>query len=325
MVSFISQMGKTSQCYMRDRGNIPCILMLMFFLIPVLFLNGQDVPSRLLSIPVFHPMVINPAFAGSKDFTHLNLTTKAINFTQSQLVNIHTRLATPDGEYSKFGVGAYAYQEQWNDSWNAGLAVTGSYHYTLDDRNLHNLAAGVSLKGFFMVPNKGEEAALDSSHTVFRPNMDLGFYYYGPKGFAGLSTTSLFATDIKGDSAQLFSEIDREYHLYGGYKFLINKKLRIVIEPSLLISLDDETISEPHKHIVPYLKLYLQNFYLGTYLKDLDTFALFFQYQFPKFYAGLFLEFPRVGYLNDDNIIFEVSVGLNLGQGGPSFLQYRHW
>jgi hypothetical protein len=121
------------------------------------------------------------------------------------------------------------------------------------------------------------------------------------------------------------SPVDREYHLYGGYKFMVSKALGIVIEPSLLVTLNDSTISEPHKHLVPYLKIYLQNFYLGTYLKDLDIFALFFQYQFPKFYTGVFLEFPRVGFLNDDNIIFELSLGVNLGKKGQPFLRYRHW
>jgi hypothetical protein len=91
------------------------------------------------------------------------------------------------------------------------------------------------------------------------------------------------------------------------------------------LTLNNETVSEPHKHLMPYLKVYLQNFYIGTYLKDFDILALFFQYQFPKFYTGVFLEFPRVGYLNDNNIIFEVSFGLNLGKSNSSFSQYRHW
>ncbi|MFH0757580.1 MAG: type IX secretion system membrane protein PorP/SprF [Bacteroidota bacterium] len=310
---------------MKYHNNILRFLLVLSGLLPSLFLIGQDVPSKLLSIPVFHPMVFNPAIAGSKDFTNINLTSKAINFTKGQLISMHTRLATPEGDYSHFGFGAYAFQEQLIQSWHTGLAVTGAYHYWIDDEHLHNLAVGVAAKGFFMVPKTGEVSDLDSSHTVFRPNMDAGIYYYGPQGFGGLSVTTLFDTDFKGDSSLLFSTIDRQYHLFGGYKFVINKKLRIVIEPSLLVSLDDETLSEPIQHLVPYLKLYLQNFYLGTYLKDFDIFALFFQYQFPKFYTGVFLEFPRVGYLNDNNIIFEVSVGLNLGQGGPAFLQYRHW
>jgi len=325
MVSFISLMGKSSHTNMKYHNNILRFLLVLFGLLPGLFIYGQDVPSKLLSNPVFHPMVFNPAIAGSKDFTNINFTSKAINFADGQLISMHTRLATPEGDYSNFGFGAYAFQEQLIESWHTGLAIAGAYHHWLDNEHLHNLAVGAAIKGFFMVPKKEGESLLDSSHTVFRPNMDLGIYYYGPQGFAGVSATTVFDTDIKGDSSLLFSQIDTEYHFYGGYKFLLNKKLRIVLEPSLLVSLDDETLSEPFQHLVPYLKFYMQNFCLGTYLKDLDIFALFFQYQFPRFYAGMFLEFPRVGYLNDNNIIFEVSLGFNLGQGGPAFLKYRHW
>jgi hypothetical protein len=121
------------------------------------------------------------------------------------------------------------------------------------------------------------------------------------------------------------AHIPREYHLYGGYKFLLSRENSVVLEPSLLVSLNDTTFSELHKHLVPYLKLYLQNFYIGTYMKSLDTFALFFQYQFPRFYTGIFLEFPRVGFLNEDNIIFEISLGVNLDRGDQRFLQFRHW
>jgi hypothetical protein len=39
----------------------------------------------------------------------------------------------------------------------------------------------------------------------------------------------------------------------------------------------------------------------------------------------VFLEFPRKGFLNDDNIIFELSLGINLGLEKRKFLQHRHW
>ena len=184
----------------------------------------------------------------------------------------------------------------------------------------------VSLKGFLNVPKASAESSGDSASSVFNPNLDFGVYYYGPTAFGGLSVTTLFSTKLSDDvTMESDAYVPREYHAYGGYKFLISKKNAIVIEPSLLVTLNDSTLSEPHKHLVPYLKVYLQNFYIGTYLKSSDIFALFFQYQFPRFYTGVFLEFPRIGFLNDDNIIFELSLGVNLGQEGPRFLQYRHW
>ena len=43
-----------------------------------LALFGQTIPSGPLSIPVYHPVVLNPAYAGSKDFTNISFTTKAL-------------------------------------------------------------------------------------------------------------------------------------------------------------------------------------------------------------------------------------------------------
>lgn len=290
-----------------------------------ILLQGQSAPSKLLSIPVYHPVVLNPAYTGSKDFSNISLTTKASKWPDTQILNYNTRLFSPGGKFSNWGIGAYAFQEQFDLSWNTGVSVSGAYHLALDRQKLHFLSFGAALKGVIAVPKETDESSSDSLSTKFRPNMDLGIYYYGTNAFAGISSTTIFGTDINGDSSLAYSNFDRQYNFLVGYKFLISKKHGIVIEPSLLASLDDETISDPLEQIVPYLKVYLNNFYIGSYLKDLDIFALFFQYQFPKFYTGVFLQFPRVGYLNDENIIFELSAGMNIGKGSPTFTQHRHW
>ncbi len=286
----------------------------------------QSVPSRPLSIPVFHPLVLNPAYAGSKDFTSYALTTRVYRIPDNQIFTYHRRLPSTAPFTSKIGVGGFLFQEQLTSSWNTGLAVTGVYHQPLDHARLHNLAMGITMKASINVLKNSSELPDDTRNTTFHPNADLGVYYYGPTAFAGLSVTTVFgAAEGSGTTSSDEAAIPREYHFYGGYKFLLSRKNAIVLEPSLLISLNDSTFSEPHHHLVPYLKLYLQNFYVGTYVKSLDIFALFFQYQFPKFNAGLFMEFPRVGFLNDNNIIFELSLGFNLAPGDTKFQQYRHW
>jgi len=275
-------------------------------------LSAQYIPSGPLSIPVYHPLVLNPAFVGSKDYTNISFTTRAMKNWDHQMLHLHTRLKRSDGHFSNFGVGGYTFLEQVDQSWNTGLALAGAYHYSLDEARIHNISGGVSLKGIFEIPKESDESVGDSLNTSFNPDMDFGAYYYGPSAFGGLSVTSAF------NSA-------RHYNMYGGYKFLLSKSQSIVLEPSVLISLNDSTFSEAWEQITPYLKLYLQNFYIGTYMKSIDLFALFFQYQFPRFYTGIFLEFPRQGFLNDDNIIFEVSLGINLGLENRRSFQHRHW
>ncbi|MGW8314340.1 MAG: type IX secretion system membrane protein PorP/SprF [Bacteroidales bacterium] len=289
-------------------------------------LIAQSVPSRPLSIPVYHPLVLNPAYVGSKDFTSISLTSRIYNIPDNQIITLHKRLIDPTGGFSRLGVGGFIFQEQKERSWNLGVAGTGAYHLPIDQAKLHNIAFGATLKAILNIPKNGSEPSGNSVQTAFRPNMDLGLYYYGPTAFAGLSVTTLFGTRLKEDlTTSSDSYIPREYHFYGGYKFLLSRKNAIVLEPSLLLSLNDSTFSEAFDHLVPYLKLYLQNFYIGTYIKNLDTFALFFQYQFPRFYTGVFLEFPRVGFLNNDNIIFEISLGVNLGKKDQRFGLIRHW
>jgi hypothetical protein len=275
-------------------------------------LHAQQIPAGPLSIPVYHPLVINPAYVGSKDYTNISFTTRALKNWDQQLVHAHTRLTGSNNYYSNFGLGGYAFLEQVDQSWNTGLALAGAYHHSLDEARIHNISGGISLKGIFEMPKKPEESSGDSLNSSFSPDMDFGAYYYGPAAFGGLSLTSAFGKE-------------RHYHLYGGYKFLLSRSQSIVLEPSVLVSLNDSTFAEAHKQITPYLKLYLQNFYIGTYMKSVDLFALFFQYQFPRFHTGVFLEFPRKGFLNDENIIFELSFGINLGTEKQKFLQHRHW
>ncbi len=289
-------------------------------------LDAQEVPSRPLSTPVYHPISLNPGYAGSKDYMSLGLTSRIYKVPDNQIISFHKRLYGSNGFFSNFGVGGYLFQEQFDHYWNSGLAAVASYHYPVDKARLHNIAGGATLKGILHVPKKQSEIPDDSLNSSFKPNMDVGVYYYGPSAFAGFSVTTLFGTRLKGGlTAGDPAYIPRMYHFYGGYKFLLSRKNSIVLEPSLLISVNDSTFSELPGHMTPYLKLYLQNFYIGTYVKSKEIFALFFQYQFPRFYTGVFLEFPRVGFLNEDNIIFEITLGVNLGKGDQRFLQFRHW
>ena len=108
-----------------------------------------------------------------------------------------------------------------------------------------NIAVGTSLKGFLNIPKSNGEASEDTVSSKFNPNMDFGVYYYGPSAFAGLSITSLFGTKITNEvTIESDAYIQREYHLHGGYKFLLSRNNAIVLEPSLLVSLNDSTFSE---------------------------------------------------------------------------------
>lgn len=296
-------------------------------------LAGQQSPAKPFSYPLSSQILINPAIAGSKDFTNINMIIRANGTPGAQMITYNSRLAGKPGDpvfmggnaFSNFGLGGFVYQEAFDLSRNIGFGIAGAYHISLGENKLSALSIGLAARGTYNTPTDEGESA-NGTASLFTPNVDFGIYYYGPTGFAGISGTNLLGmgsdtTLVYGDDAF----ISRAYNLYGGYKFVLSRKKSIVLEPSLLVSLNDSTFSEAGEHITPYLKLYMQNFYVGTYFKDVDHLALFMQYQFPWFYTGLFVEFPRQGFLTDDNIILELTLGVNLSKSKQAFYEQRHW
>ncbi|PID93189.1 MAG: hypothetical protein CSA96_00480 [Bacteroidetes bacterium] len=309
------------------------VLILLVMLAPRVF-YAQTLPSEPLSIPVFHPMVLNPAYTGSKDFTHISLSTKALRSPSHQIACLHTRIGANHESFTPFGLGAYLFRNQYESYRRPGFALAGAYHFRLDKEFVHMLSVGASLKASAYLPKSAaNEGERENKH--FDPNMDFGLYYYGPNAFAGISATQVFGSKTTEDiDLNHPAYISRSYHLFGGYKIMLNRESGIVLEPSVLVSVTDSTFGQIHQHITPFFKLYLQNFYLGTsikpflfsdFWKSIEVYTLFFQYQFPRFYSGVYLEFPKTGFLNDDNIIFEVSLGILLSKEGSRFERYRHW
>ena len=296
-------------------------------------LTGQQSPSKPFSYPLSSQFLINPAIAGSRDFSNINMILRVNGMPGAQMITYNTRLPGKAGDqifqggnaFSNFGIGGFAYQESFDLSRNYGFGVAGSYHISLGDNNLSALSIGLAARGTYNTPT--DEAEPDpEGGSLFTPNVDFGIYYYGTTGFAGISGTNLLG--MMNDSTMAYGDegyVPRAYNFFGGYKFVLSRKNAIVLEPSLLVSLNDSTFLEAGKHITPYLKLYMQNFYVGTYFKDVDHLALFMQYQFPWFYTGLLVEFPRQGFLTDDNIILELTLGLNLSKDKQAFYKERHW
>jgi len=299
-----------------------CFIELFLFTV----LTGQQTPSKPYSNPIFSPIVINPAIIGSKDYTNINLISRLSGKPTAQSLSIHTRLAKQDG-FTNFGIGGFIFHDRLVNSSNIGLNVGGAYHIPIGKNSLSNISIGLAIKGIYNFPIENAEAiTIDSTDGILTPNFDFGVYYYGPTAFIGLSVINglenIFDNDII-EQDECYTP--REYNLYGGYKFLLSRKFSIVLEPSVLLNVQDETLSKFYEHITPYLKLYIQNGYIGTYYKDIDHLAVFFQYEFPRIIAGMFFEAPRKEFLSSQNIIIEGSLGINLSKEKTMFPRYRHW
>ena len=160
----------------------------------------------------------------------------------------------------------------------------------------------------------------------FIPNLDAGLYYYGQSLYAGISATNILGSTIdSADMAVYDVPVSREYFFIIGYKFVISKSFNIVIEPSLIINVNDSLNFEMKETYNPMLKIYLEDFCLGGYLHDYDKLTFFFQYKFPRLYLGTLVDFPRNVPFYKKDLTIEIVAGMNFGSISHSSSSKWHW
>jgi hypothetical protein len=285
-------------------------------------LCGQQIPTKPVSYPFFSPLVLNPALTGAIDYTSINLISRVNSAPGAQMAALNSRLPKPGGSstgaaLSNLGVGGYLFQDKLPGARDLGIGVTAAYHLPLGVGNSSGLAFGLAAKGLYhLVTDEGESVGTTTSGFI--PNADLGLYYYGSYGFAGISSVNMVGLVSDSISADEY-KVPSEHLFYGGLKFVLSRKNGVILEPSLVVSLNDSLLSDPWSSAVPYLKLHVQNASIGTRFQSLDNLAFFLQYHFPRFYAGLFIEYPLNEMLITQNQVnVELSFGLNLGSNRQS-------
>jgi len=309
-------------------------LIILVIIACVAKVQAQQTPFNPISNRVFTPLIINPAIAGSKDFMAIDFSSGIQGPEKSQLLSGNTRIAKKGPTYygapvsksfTSFGVGAYLFNDVTGVSRNVGVGAVASYHMPLDDKDISFLSGGIAVKGFYNMMDSVAEPP-SPAKSILMPNLDAGLYYYGQNSYAGISATNILGT--MRDSADLAVydiPVSRQYFLIAGYKFVLSRSLNIVIEPSLIINLDDSLDFNKKESYNPMLRLYMEDFCVGAYLHDYNNLTFFFQYRFPRLYLGTLVDFPRNVPFYKRELVVEVAVGFNLGSIGSASPMSRHW
>ena len=295
---------------------------------------AQQTPLNPISNRVFTPFIINPAIAGSKDFMAIDLSAVIQGTDKSQLLSGNTRIAKKGPRYfgapvsrsfTQFGVGASLFNDVNGPSRNLGFSVAASYHIPLNDKNLSFLSVGLAVKGIYNMMDSIPDFSAPPKNSLI-PNTDVGIYYYGQSFYAGISATNILGSMLDSTDMAVYNvPVSREYFLIAGYKFVISKSLNIVIEPSLIIDLNDSLDFDMKETYNPMLKLYMEDFCLGGYLHDYNKLTFFFQYKFPRLYLGTLVDFPRDVPFYKKDLTIEIAAGINFGSISRSSSTKWHW
>jgi type IX secretion system PorP/SprF family membrane protein len=200
---------------------------------------GQHTP--LTSQYLFNGLVINPAYAGSRDALAANLTYRHqwVGFDGApvtQMLSVHAPIG-----HRKLGLGLLVYNDRIGVSQESGLF--SNYAYRIRFRN-GKLAFGVGA-GFTLLRSQWSSLAIqqtsDQSFAVdtrsaFRPNFSTGVFYHTKNWFAGISAPFLilhrYTAGTEGWNLSQ-SKGDLQPMATGGYVFQLTRDLKL--KPSTLI------------------------------------------------------------------------------------------
>lgn len=272
---------------------------------------------------------------GSKDFLTLNFNAATKGKSRALILSENTRLSKPVPgyfsspelkEFTNIGIGGSVFNDLNGSSQNIGVSGAVSYQIPLNTRELSYLSFGASVKGVYNMLDTGAVDPGYPAKNTFYPNVDAGIYYYGTNFFTGVSSINLLGNP--GDTNSLGNyviPVSRQYFFTAGCKFILSKKLNIVLEPSILIDAVDSTFSKITENINPILKLYVGNFSLGSYFLTDGNTSFFFQYRYPGFYLGAFYELPKKTAYFKESPIVELTLGLVFQVDKSRFSRRSYW
>jgi type IX secretion system PorP/SprF family membrane protein len=316
------------------RQSFAKVLAVFLFIFTFCETNGQQTPLDPSSYWVFIPYIYNPAMVGSKDFLSVGFNAAFQGKSNTQIISGNSRItktnsgyfSSPDiTEFKNIGIGASVFNDFDGLTRNTGLSASGSYQIPLNTHQLSFLSFGFSLKGEY---NSVTSLVRNNVARTFYPNFDLGIYYYGINFFTGISAINLLGSPWKPkpDSVGIYIiPVSKEYFFTAGYKILISKSLNIVLEPSIVITTTDSTFNKIKDNISPIIKLYMEDFCLGSSFRSNGYTAFFAQYRYPKFYIGAFYELPqKTAYFKKAPVV-ELTFGINIQSDKSRFSRHSHW
>lgn len=297
-------------------------------------LNGQQVPFNPVSYKIFIPSLLNPAIAGSKDFFSTDIIAGFYAKNYSQVLSGNARIIKKVPQYvssyvaPKFtgiGIGYAVFNEMNSDSRNIGLSAAGSYHLTLNKKALSFLSIGIAAKGIYHHYDGDSDLNIPVK-DFYIPGLDAGLYFYNPSFYAGISATNILGRPVDPDTLNTYIiPISRQYFFLAGFKFLISRPLKLVLEPSVILMTDDTLSLDIKETIKPALRLYAGDFCLGTYFNDLDKISFFFEFRYPRFYIGTFFELPKDTPFYKKSLTAELVLGFNLSSNSSGYTDRSRW
>lgn len=290
-------------------------VVLVFVLCNPVLAAGQQIP--VLSQYMFNGLVINPAYAGSKDYMSATLMVRKQwsgfdGAPSTQNASIHGPLRK-----KKIGLGLMISNDKIGIINQTDVYTSYAYHLPTGRGKLSfGLQGGIS----YFKSNFADLQYWDSddpvyalnSLTTLQPNFGFGMYYYQDKFYAGLSIPQL----VSYDSIQTFNfskeeihHLSRHYYFNSGIIWQVNRDF--IIRPSVLVKYAQNA---PVQYDIN-LNLLLSNiFWVGASYRSGDAIVGIFEYQVSrKLRIGYSYDYTLSQLKNFSSGSHEIMLGYDFG------------
>ena len=233
----------------------------------LLTIQGFAQQSSVFNQYIFNPMTINPAYAGTKQWTSIN------SVYTSQWTGLDgapsTQMISIEGAPTEsMGLGLQFINDRIGAQYQQSLHGSYSYILKLNDKFKLSmgLAAGISyftLDGTKLNGETIDDAAVPVTRVnSLRIDPKFGLFLYSDRFYAGLSSTDLLGDLIQAPDGFAVAQ-QRHYYLTAGYVFDLGEDVKL--KPSFLIREDFKALT---------------NFDVSTYVLFKETFWLGATYRF---------------------------------------------
>lgn len=243
----------------------------------------------LYTMYMWNQLIINPAYAGTRDA----LTASAVVREQwvgldgapsTQVLSIHSPLPN-----EKVGLGLTIQNDHIGPTNNTGVFGDFAYHLQVSEKSKLSLGlrAGFSIyqADFSSLNNieTNDPAFNKNIENNFLPNFGFGAYYYGNRGYVGLSAPTIIENELNSGNNPGNDNLDisnRHYYLMGGYVFNLSQdSAGVMFKPSAIVRM---VAGAPVSFDISANFLIKQKLWLGAAYRYQDSFAALVSFQFTE-------------------------------------------
>ena len=210
-------------------------------LLLVIFTLGESQAQQvsLNSQYMFNYFAINPAVAGTKNYTPITFSVRRQWMGMDDAPVTQSAMAhTFFGE--KSGIGAHVFNDVAGPTRRTGFSATFGHQIQVSKASRLSFGASAALTQFILDKDKlvteipNDLAIQNSTNNQMIPDFNFGLYWYGERFYVGLSAFNLLETktDLFDITTTVSSTLDRTFYFHGGYTLAISDNF--AIDPSVM-------------------------------------------------------------------------------------------